>query len=175
MTDHAAEHVLQAGILVLSDKGSRGEREDTSGPALKGFLTVRGLDVVKFEILPDERAAIAARLAAWVDEGSLDLILTCGGTGVSPRDVTPEATRDVIATELPGFGERMRAVSLEKSPHAIVSRAIAGIRGRCLIINLPGSPRAATENLAAVWAAVPHTVAKLQGDMTDCAMPSDPA
>ncbi len=166
---------LQARILVLSDKGSRGERIDTSGPALEKFLTERGVKMNRLEILPDTMSLIAAKLTAWADSGDCDLILTCGGTGVSARDVTPEATREVMATELPGFGERMRAVSIAKSPHAIVSRATAGIRSNCLIINLPGSPRAATENLAAVWEAVPHTVAKLQGDMTDCASPPDPA
>ena len=171
--DHSGR-TLQARILVLSDKGSRGERIDTSGPALQEFLTERGVEVARLEILPDTRSLIVDKLTAWADSQNCDLILTCGGTGVSARDVTPEATREVMATELPGFGERMRAVSMAKSPHAIVSRAIAGIRSNCLIINLPGSPRAATENLAAVWEAVPHTVAKLQGDMTDCASPPDP-
>jgi len=166
---HHDSRTLRAYVLVLSDKGSVGERVDTSGPALRDFLTARGVEVVSVEILPDTKSLITDQLTAWADGQACDLIVTCGGTGVSPRDVTPEATRDVVDRELPGFGERMRAASLEKSPHAIVSRAIAGIRAGCLIINLPGSPRAATENLAAVWEAVPHTVAKLQGDMTDCA------
>lgn len=163
--------ILRAGILVLSDKGSRGEREDTSGPALRDFLTGRGVEVVCLELLPDTRPLIAEWIAGKADSRLCDLIVTCGGTGVSPRDVTPEATRDVITAELPGFGERMRASSLEKSPHAIVSRALAGLRAGCLVVNLPGSPRAAVENLEAVWSAIPHTVAKLQGDMTDCAPP----
>ena len=162
---------MKAAIVVLSDKGSRGEREDTSGPALQDFLTAREVEVTGLEILPDDRALIVGRLLELSGDGSCDLVVTCGGTGVSPRDVTPEATREVIVTELPGFGERMRAASLEKSPHAIVSRALAGYRNGCLILNLPGSPRAALENLEAVWAAVPHTVAKLRGDMTDCAPP----
>jgi len=160
---------LKTGVLVLSDKGFRGEREDTSGPALIAFLQEHGIGAARLIVLPDERERIADALVQWADNGQYDLILTCGGTGVSPRDVTPEATLDVINTELPGFGERMRIESLTKSPHAIVSRATAGIRGRTLIINLPGSPRAAIENLAAVWPAVPHTVAKLQGDQADCA------
>ena len=164
---------MNAAILVLSDKGARGERDDTSGPALRTFLTTRQVEVVGLEILPDEKTLIAGRINSLADGGACDLVVTCGGTGVSPRDVTPEATREVIEIELPGFGERMRAASLEKSPHAIVSRALAGIRGNCLIINLPGSPRAATENLAAVWDAVGHTVAKVQGDMTDCAHQDD--
>jgi len=160
---------LKTGVLVLSDKGFRGERDDTSGPALLNFLNEQGVVEPRLVVLPDDRERIADALVQWSDNGEFDLIITCGGTGVSPRDVTPEATHDVIATELPGFGERMRAASLAKSPHAIVSRATAGIRGRTLIVNLPGSPKAAIENLTAVWPAVPHTVAKLQGDQTDCA------
>jgi molybdopterin adenylyltransferase len=160
---------LRVGVLVLSDKGARGEREDLSGPALVEFLRGEGCGDVTVEMLPDDRAAIAARLRQWCDDLRLDLVLTCGGTGVSPRDVTPEATRDVVTTEIPGFGERMRAASSAVSPHAIVSRALAGIRGGALIVNLPGSPRGAVENLQAVWPAVPHTIAKLQGDPGDCA------
>ena len=159
----------RAGVLVLSDKGSRGERIDTAGPALADFLAARGWTGAKLELLPDDRAAIAARLRTWCDDEGLDLILTCGGTGVSPRDVTPEATGEVIERELPGFAERMRTVSFDVTPHALISRALAGTRGDTLIINLPGSPRAALENLAAVWDAVPHLVAKLQGDPADCA------
>lgn len=159
---------LKVGVLVLSDKGSRGERDDTSGPAIVSFLA--GRDVVEplLEILPDDRRIIARRLAAWADDLRLDVILTCGGTGVAPRDVTPEATGDVIDRQVPGFGERMRAVSFQKTPSALISRALAGIRGGTLIVNLPGSPRAAVENLEAVWEAVPHLVAKLQGDDRDC-------
>ena len=162
---------LRAAVLVLSDKGARGEREDLSGPALVEFLADRGHPDARLEILPDARDRIAERLRDWCDREKLDLVLTCGGTGVSPRDVTPEATRDVITREIPGFGEQMRAASLLKSPHAIISRALAGTRGGTLVINLPGSPRAAIENLEAVWGAVPHLVAKLQGDPTDCAAP----
>jgi len=160
---------FRTGLMVLSDKGFRGEREDTSGPALVAFLADQGVTDVALVILPDERARIADALVQWADNSNLDLIITCGGTGVSPRDVTPEATADVVTRILPGFGECMRAASLAKSPHAVVSRAIAGIRGRTLIVNLPGSPKAAVENLSVVWPAVPHTVAKLQGDRTDCA------
>jgi len=159
---------MRCAVLVLSDKGARGEREDTSGPALVEFLARAGHRETLLDLLPDERGVIAERLRVWVDADRFDLILTCGGTGVSPRDVTPEATAEVLDRQLPGFGERMRAASLEKSPHAIISRAVAGIRGRTLIINLPGSPQAARENLEAVWAAVPHLVAKMQGDQTDC-------
>ncbi|PID79708.1 molybdenum cofactor biosynthesis protein [bacterium DOLZORAL124_64_63] len=162
---------MRCAVLVLSDKGARGERVDTSGPALVEFLAAEGHPEAHLDLLPDDQEAIVDRLRHWADHSGYDLILTCGGTGVSPRDVTPEATTRVVDRALPGFGERMRAASLEKSPHAIISRAVAGIRGRTLIINLPGSPRAALENLEAVWAAVPHLVAKMQGDQTDCGSP----
>lgn len=111
---------------------------------------------------------ISSQLQGWADSGLFDLILTTGGTGVSPRDITPEATLTVLDRTLPGFGELMRMKSLEKTPMAIISRALAGIRRECLIINLPGSPKAATENLAVVWSAVPHAVEKIQGDQRDC-------
>jgi len=160
---------MNAAILTLSDKGSRGEREDLSGPALRSWLTERGVIVACTALMPDELEQIAALLEDWADRLRPDLILTTGGTGVSPRDLTPEATRRVIKRELPGFAERMRMESLKKTPHAIISRAIAGIRGGTLIVNLPGSPKGAVENLAAIWPAIPHTIAKLQGDPADCA------
>jgi molybdenum cofactor synthesis domain-containing protein len=159
---------MKAAILTLSDKGSRGERIDLSGPALRDWLAERGVQVGWTALMPDEEEQIAAILRDWVKQLQPDLILTTGGTGVSPRDVTPEATRQVIERELPGFGELMRRRSLEKTPHAVISRALAGICGRTLIINLPGSPKGAVENLEAIWEAVPHTVAKLQGDQGDC-------
>jgi len=159
---------MKAAILTLSDKGSRGEREDRSGPALKAWLAERGVTVLHAEVAPDELDIIFVKLEGWADSGAFDLILTTGGTGVSPRDVTPDATRKIVEREIPGFGEVMRRTSMEKTPHAMISRAIAGIRGRTLIINLPGSPGGAVENLAAVWPAVPHAVAKLQGDKSDC-------
>jgi molybdenum cofactor synthesis domain-containing protein len=160
---------MRVAILTLSDKGAAGERVDSSGPALKAFLEERGATVSKVEILPDENSLIAEALKGICDAGDTDLILTTGGTGVSPRDVTPEATMSVIERDLPGFGEAMRRASMEKTPHAIISRALAGIRGATLIINLPGSPKGAIENIEAVWSAVPHAVAKIQGDKADCA------
>lgn len=160
---------MKVAILTLSDKGARGERIDRSGPALVAWLAERGVTVAATALMPDDEAQIAAALIAWADREAIDLILTTGGTGVSPRDLTPEATRQVISRELPGFAERMRMESLTKTPHAIISRALAGIRGRTLIVNLPGSPAGAVENLAAVWPAIPHAVAKLQGDPGDCA------
>ena len=161
--------MIRVGILTLSDKGSRGERVDASGPALAAWLTEHDATVVETALLPDEAAGIADLLADWADTDRCDLLLTTGGTGVSPRDVTPEATRTVIDREIPGFGEEMRRISREKTPHALISRAIAGIRRATLIINLPGSPKGAVENLAAVWPAIPHAVAKIRGDQSDCA------
>lgn len=159
---------LRCAILVLSDRASRGQRIDTSGPALADWLDDNGHPGAAVEILPDEQERIAAWLARRADSGEWDVVLTCGGTGVSARDVTPEATRAIIDREIPGFAERMRSVSFASTPRALVSRALAGTRAGTLIINLPGSPRAALENLSAVWPAVPHLVAKLQGDLEDC-------
>lgn len=160
---------MKAAILTLSDKGSRGERVDESGPALRRWLAERGVETTAEEILPDERSAIARRLAQWGDSGLFQLILTTGGTGVSPRDVTPDATQDVVERIIPGFGEEMRRRSLTQTPHALISRAVAGIRGATLIINLPGSPRGAVENLEAIWCGIPHCIAKISGDSADCA------
>jgi molybdopterin-guanine dinucleotide biosynthesis protein MobB len=163
------EFLLKAAILTLSDKGARGERKDASGPALESWLAGHGVTVLHAEMIPDDRDEIIVKLMGWADSGAFDLILTTGGTGVSPRDVTPDATRHILEREIPGFGEIMRSESLAKTPHAMISRAVAGVRGKALIINLPGSPKGAIENLEAVWPAVPHAVAKIQGDPADCA------
>lgn len=162
---------MNAAILTISDKGHRGERDDRSGPALGAWLAQRSVHVVSQKMVPDEGDSIAAQLIEWADGGGCDLILTTGGTGVSPRDHTPEATRTVLDREIPGIGEAMRAASLSKTPFAILSRGVAGIRGRALIVNLPGSPAGAVENLAAVWDALPHAVKKIQGDTGDCGAP----
>ncbi len=162
---------MNVAILTVSDKGHRGERDDRSGPALSAWLAHRSVEVVSTKMVPDEPDAIAAQLIEWADGGQCDLILTTGGTGVSPRDHTPEATRAVLDREIPGIGELMRAASLSKTPFAILSRAVAGIRGRVLIVNLPGSPSGAVENLESVWTALPHAVKKIQGDPSDCAKP----
>ena len=162
-------HDLRIKVLVVSDSSAHHERQDLSGPFVAAWVCERGVRRnPPVEILPDERDRIAAHLRRWCDDGETDLILTCGGTGVSPRDVTPEATRDVVTCELPGFGEAMRRESMAKTPHAIISRATAGLRNGTLIINLPGSLRAAVENLSAVWPAVAHTIAKAQGDPEPC-------
>lgn len=165
---------MNAAILTISDKGHRGEREDRSGPALAEWLTQRDVTVVAQKIVPDDAEEISTQLIAWEDGGGCDLILTTGGTGVSPRDVTPEATRTVLEREIPGIAEAMRRASLSKTPYAMLSRAVVGIRGRVLIVNLPGSPAGAVENLEAVWTALAHAVKKIQGDTSDCAKPSTP-
>ncbi|KRT74982.1 MAG: molybdopterin adenylyltransferase [Deltaproteobacteria bacterium CSP1-8] len=165
---------MKAGILTVSDRSSRGEREDASGPALSRWLEKRGVKTGRLEIVPDEGDRIAAVLRNWADEEEFELILTTGGTGLSPRDVTPEATLTVVERTIPGFGERMRSRSLEKTPMAVLSRAVAGVRKRSLIINLPGSPKGAVENLEAVWDAVPHAVEKIRGDESECAPPHVP-
>jgi molybdopterin adenylyltransferase len=161
--------MIKAAILTMSDKGAVGERNDASGPALEKWLAEHEVTTLEYKMIPDDMAAIAATLMEWGDSGSFDLIITTGGTGVSPRDVTPDATMQVVERIIPGFGEVMRMKSLEKTPHAIISRAVAGIRRKSLIINLPGSPKGAIENLEAVWPAVPHTVMKIQGDPSECA------
>ena len=155
---------IRFGILTLSDRSSRGERSDASGPALMAVIQGEGWSVIKQEVLPDEQIAIREILAAWADSGELDVILTTGGTGFSPRDVTPEATRAVIQRESPGLAEAMRAASLKVTPHAMLSRIVTGIRGRTLIINLPGSPKGAVENLQVITTVLPHAVQLLKED-----------
>ncbi len=159
---------IRAMILTVSDKGSRGQRVDQSGPALAHWLVERGVEIAASAMVADEQPLIARALQQWSDSGEADLILTTGGTGLSPRDITPEATLQVLDRVVPGFSEAMRAASLAKTPFAMLSRAVCGIRNRTLILNLPGSPAGAVENLEAVWPAVPHAIHKLQGDPTDC-------
>ncbi len=160
---------IRAAILTISDKGSRGERIDQSGPALSQWLTGCGVEIAASAMVADEQPLIAQALRHWADSATTDLILTTGGTGLSPRDVTPEATLEVVDRVVNGFSEAMRAASLAKTPFAMLSRAVCGIRNRTLILNLPGSPSGAVESLEAVWAAVPHAIRKLQGDPADCA------
>ncbi len=163
-----ADSTWSVAILTVSDRGARGEREDRSGPAVREALSaLPGATVVAEAIVPDEVEAIEAALRQWVAQG-FDLVLTTGGTGFSPRDVTPEATRRVVERETPGLAEAMRAASLARTPHAMLSRAVAGIAGRSLIVNLPGSPRAARENLEVILPALPHGLAKLKGDPSEC-------
>ena len=157
-------NLIRVGILTVSDRASRGEYQDLSGPEVRRVVEENLNARVEVEdVVPDEREAIEETLIRWADELDLELILTTGGTGFTPRDVTPEATRAVIEKEAPGLAEAMRAESLKKTPHAMLSRAVAGIRGRTLIVNLPGSPRAARENLEAILPALPHGIALLRG------------
>ena len=158
----------QAAILTISDRGYRGKRTDTSGPLIRGILHKVGFNVVHLDILPDDQRLIEERLRYLADESCLDLLVTTGGTGVSPQDLTPEATVAVIHRQIPGMAEAMRAASLRQPPHAMLSRAVAGIRGQTLIINLPGSATAAQENLEAVFPAIEHALDKIQGDQTEC-------
>lgn len=156
--------MIRVGILTLSDRSARGERADESGPALARRIETEGWSALRQLTLPDDESAIRETLAQWADAGDLDLILTTGGSGFSPRDVTPEATRAVIEREAPGIAEAMRAASLKITPHAMLSRSVAGIRKRTLIINLPGSPKGAIENLEAVLPVLPHAVQLLRDD-----------
>jgi molybdenum cofactor synthesis domain-containing protein len=155
---------LRVAILTISDRSSSGQRADASGPALEKIILEQGWQVAETAILPDDQEQIQTRLSAWADSGELDIILTTGGTGFSPRDVTPEATSAIIERSAPGLAEAMRAASLQVTPHAMLSRAVSGIRRRCLIINLPGSPKGAVENLQVVIPVLSHAVHLLQED-----------
>ena len=157
---------LRFGILTLSDRSSRGERADASGPALASLIQAEGWSVVKQLLLPDEESAIRDLLISWADSGEMDVLLTTGGTGFSPRDVTPEATRAVIDREAPGLAEAMRAASLKVTPHAMLSRIVTGIRRKTLIINLPGSPKGAVQNFQVIVPVLPHAVQLLREDPT---------
>jgi molybdenum cofactor synthesis domain-containing protein len=162
--------VYSCGVLTLSDKGSRGEREDTSGVVLQEILSGQGFIVAAYAVIPDQQDLIESTLIAWVDEKKLDLIVTTGGTGVSPSDRTPEATRRVIDLEIPGLGEAMRQASLAKTVNAVWSRGIAGIRKQTLIVNVPGSQKAAEENIEVILPALEHGIYKLKGGTADCAV-----
>ena len=161
--------MFTVSILTVSDKGSQGKREDKSGETIREIFSQMDARVVDYAIVPDERDIIAKKLAAWSDSGKVDMIITTGGTGLAPRDVTPEATLDVVDRIAPGFAEVMRAESLKKTPHAMLSRAVAGIRKKTLIINLPGSPKAVRECLEAIMPALPHAVETLKGEASECA------
>lgn len=163
--------MVRAGIITVSDKGSRGEREDLSGREVRRLLENLDVDVRESIIIPDEEEVIAKTLIEYSDQKKLDLVITSGGTGLSPRDVTPEATRKVIEREIPGMAEAMRQESSRQTKYAMLSRAVVGARGHTLIINLPGSPKAVRENLLAVLPVIPHAIEKLQGDLRDCGCP----
>ena len=163
--------MLRVGILTVSDKGHAGERHDASGPELAKMFDARQYDVKHFQIVPDEHEAIVGALVVWSDQEKLDLILTTGGTGFTPRDLTPEATLAVAERLAPGIPEAMRAAGLAKTPHAMLSRGVAALRGGTLIINLPGSPKGARESLEAVLPALPHALEKLKGSEAECGAP----
>jgi molybdenum cofactor synthesis domain-containing protein len=155
---------LRFGILTASDRSARGERPDASGPVLAERVRAEGWLLLQTAILPDDRSALAGTMRQWADSGSVDVILVTGGTGFAPRDVTPEATRDAIEREAPGLAEAMRAASLRVTPYAMLSRLVTGIRGRTLILDLPGSPKGALENLQAVLPVLEHAVHLLRDE-----------
>ncbi|AFQ42753.1 molybdopterin adenylyltransferase [Desulfosporosinus meridiei] len=164
--------MLRVGIITASDKGSRGEREDLSGPTLSKLVQEIDGEVVEYIVLPDDQAQLEATMCQWADELNLDLILTTGGTGFSIRDVTPEATLAVADRMVPGIAEVMRMESLKVTPKAMLSRAIAALRKRTLIINMPGSPKAVRECFAAIAPAIPHGIQILKGEASECASTS---
>lgn len=161
--------MIKTAILTISDKGSRGERVDETGPAIRRELEENEYNISFYKVVPDEREEIEKELIYLCDELKVDLILTNGGTGFSQRDVTPEATKNVIEKYVPGIGEAMRIKSLSITPKAMLSRAISGIRGKTLIVNLPGSPKGAVENLQFILPAIPHGIAILTGEASECA------
>jgi molybdopterin adenylyltransferase len=165
------KEMFTVGILTISDKGSRGERQDKSGEAIREILSRMDVRIVNYDIVPDEKELIVEKLVKWADEDSLDVVVTTGGTGLTPRDITPEATLAVVDRIVPGFAEAMRAESLKKTPHAMLSRAVVGTRGQCLIINLPGSPKAVRECLEVILPALPHAVETLEGQSGECGTP----
>jgi len=155
---------MKVSILTVSDRSASGERDDVSGPVLEELVAGQGWQLSSYDIIPDETEQIEKRLLDLVDADGVDLVLTTGGTGFGPRDVTPEATMQIIEREAPGFAEVMRLESVKKTPHGMLSRGVSGIRGATLIVNLPGSPKAVRECFAAIAPALPHAVQLLHGD-----------
>jgi len=163
---------MRVAVVTVSDRAADLEREDVSGPGVVRLVEARLGDVVETAVVPDELTAIGATLVRLVDEADLDLVLTTGGTGVAPRDITPEATRAVIDRDVPGVVELMRLEGYRHTPLAFISRAVCGIRGRSVILNLPGSPKGAVESLEAVLPLLAHLIAKVRGDAGDCHRPA---
>ncbi|MCR4400342.1 MAG: MogA/MoaB family molybdenum cofactor biosynthesis protein [Syntrophomonadaceae bacterium] len=161
--------MFRAAIVILSDKGARGERRDQSGDVIRGMLESIGGQVVDYAVLPDEKEVIIEKLVELSDRLGVDLVVTSGGTGLAPRDVTPEATAAVVERVVPGMAEAMRAYGMQKTPRAMLSRGMAGLRGRTLIVNVPGSPRGARESLEAIMGALEHGLNTLAGRDTECA------
>ncbi len=158
--------MFNVGIITISDGVWRGERPDDSSKAIRDSLSAVESRVVKYEVIPDEAKAISDKLAEWADEGSIDVIITTGGTGLAPRDVTPEATLSIVDKVVPGLAEAMRIQTFSKTPFSTLSRAVAGVRKKCLIINLPGSPKAVSECLEVILPAIPHAVQIIKGEVT---------
>lgn len=159
--------MLKVGILTISDKGAQGQRHDESGKVIRDSFSPSDSHIVKYEIVPDEMDVICHKLVEWADEGNADIIITTGGTGLSQRDVTPEATLAIVDKVVPGFAEAMRIKTFNTTPMAMLSRATAGVRGKCLIINLPGSPKAVRECLEVILPAIPHAVEIIKGEVTE--------
>lgn len=160
--------MFRAAVVTASDRGARGEREDVSGKVVEEIIKNLGGEVVEYAVVSDDFSSIKEQLIILADQVKADIILTTGGTGLSPRDNTPEATLSVLDKQVPGMAEVMRAESLKKTPHAMLSRAVCGVRGKTLIINLPGSPKAVKECLEAIAPALPHAIELLKGQVSDC-------
>ncbi|MPZ14515.1 MAG: molybdenum cofactor biosynthesis protein [Chloroflexi bacterium] len=164
---------IRVGVMTMSDLGARGQREDTSGDRIVDFLPGVGGDLVERVLIPDDREQIRSNLVRLADEHNVDLVLTTGGTGIAPRDVTPDVTASVVDYQVPGIAEAMRAMSIQKTPFGMLSRQVVGVRGRTLIVNLPGSPKAVTECLEVIRPIIPHAVDLIRGSPTDHTPPKD--